>query len=135
MGLVLSGASEFSRDKCRDVVRLMRRIVSHNGFHLHEKKTRVTSPGGRKVVLGVTVTESGIKLGREIKARLASHLYGADKFGIGQHASSRGFTSAVGFVRHMRGLLAYAHDIDPNFAAPLTAHWREVEARDGTQTA
>lgn len=133
--LVLSGAGEFSRDMCRDVVRLIRRIVSHNGFHLHEKKTRLTSPGGRKVVLGVTVTDSGIKLSREIKARLANHLYGAGKFGIGRHASSRGFTSTVGFVRHMRGLLAYAHDIDPDFAAPLAARWLEVEVRDGTRIA
>jgi RNA-directed DNA polymerase len=133
--LVLSGTGEFSRDRCRAVVRLMRQIVSHNGFQLHEKKTRVTSPGGRKVVLGVTITESGIRLSRETKARLANHLYGADKFGISQHASSRGFTSIVGFVRHVRGLLAYAHDIDPNVAAPLVARWREIELRDGTQTA
>jgi RNA-directed DNA polymerase len=133
--LVLSGADEFSRDKCRDVVRLMRRIVSHNGFHLHEKKTRLTSPGGRKVVLGVTVTDTGIKLSREVKARLNNHLYGATKFGISRHASSRGFTSTVGFVRHIRGLLAYAQDIDPDFATPLAARWRAVEVRDGTRTA
>lgn len=133
--LVLSGAGEFSRDKCRHLVRRMRSIVSHNGFDLHEKKIRITSPGGRKVVLGVTVTESDIKLSREIKARLANHLYGSDKFGISRHALSRGFTSTVGFVRHMRGLLAYAQDIDPHFAASLAARWREVEIRDGTQTA
>ncbi|MEU4420979.1 reverse transcriptase family protein [Actinoplanes sp. NPDC024001] len=132
--LVLSGAGAFSRDTCRDVVRRTREIVSRNGFQLHEKKTRLTSPGGRKVVLGVTVTDTDVKLSREVKARLTNHLYGAGKFGIRQHAASRGFTSTFGFVRHMRGLLAYAHAIDPSFTAPLTARWSEVEERDGTLT-
>ena len=129
----ISGSGQLSRNECREVIRRTLALVARNGFHLREKKTRITPPGARKVVLGVTVTESAIKLSREVKARLPSQLYCASKFGIGPRARFRGFTSAVGFVQHMRGLLAYAQDIDPEFATPIVAQWREIEARNLTR--
>jgi len=128
--MMFSGAGELSRSLCRDIVRKVRGITSDNGFQLHEKKTRIVSPGARLVVLGVVLGTDGISLSREIKQRIERHLYGAERFHVHNHANHFNFTSVIGFINHIRGLLDFAHDVDPVYAAPRRERWNLVMARD-----
>lgn len=133
--IVLSGSGKFSRDHCHDVIREVRQIIRNNGFRMHEKKTQVIPPGARHVVLGVVLTDEGITLGREIKRRIEHHLFGAERFHIQHHAKHQNFTSILGFVHHVRGLLAFAADVDSAYARPLKARWDAIERRDGSALA
>ncbi|MBM7080915.1 reverse transcriptase family protein [Micromonospora humida] len=129
--IVLGGSDAFDREHCRKLVREVRKIVRHNGFCLQEKKLRIIPPGARRIVLGVVLTDDGITISREVKDRLAKHLFGADRFGIHRHAEHYGFTSVFGFANHVTGLLAFAADIDPGYARPLIRQWQAIESRSG----
>jgi RNA-directed DNA polymerase len=126
--LVLSSSDSFDRAVAVQHIRAVRRQISCSGFLMHEKKTRIVSPGARQVVLGVVLTPDGLRLSREVRSRLENHIRGIELHGLAQHAAHRHFTSVVGLLLHVRGLLAYARDVDEAYAARLTERWGRIEA-------
>lgn len=114
-----------SVDRSFDRARAMKLIgkayeqLSLQGLGPNKTKTSVTPPGGRKVVLGLLVEEEKPRLTREFKAMLRQHFYYMlrEDVGVVRHASSRGFISITGLRNHLQGLLGFAAQIEPEYAA------------------
>ena len=68
--LVFSSSDDFNRAKAANLTRLLRRTIREQGFIMHEKKTRIVPPGARQDVLGVVLTKDGLRLSREVRAKL-----------------------------------------------------------------
>ena len=85
------------------------------GLRPHTAKTVVAPPGARKVVLGLLVDRDFPRLSREFKSRMRQHFYFVDKYGPDAHARERNFDSVWGLKNHLRGILSYAHQVEPEF--------------------
>jgi RNA-directed DNA polymerase len=128
--IVLSALYPFDRTKARRVIELARRAIEESHFRLHHKKTHVVPPGARRIVLGLLVDGDRLRLSKDMRARIESHIYGVEKFGLRSHQLTRGFSSLLGLARHIEGLLSFAHDIDPQWAALCRTRWRVSLRRD-----
>jgi transcriptional regulator with XRE-family HTH domain len=107
------------RKRVARVIGLIYRAMARAGLSPNVSKTRVVPPGARKIVLGLLVEGSVPRLSRDFRALLRLHIYylSSLRFGPVPHAEARGFISVLGLRNHVEGLVAFAHDIDPSFAA------------------
>ena len=121
--MVFSGAGSFDRAAAARIVRLATREIARMGFEVHKKKTRIVPPGARRIVLGLLVDGEKVRLTKDSRDRIATHVRGVEKFSLKGHQRARGFASAIGVANHINGLLAFAHDIDPAWAKPLRERW------------
>lgn len=124
--ITFSVANSFSRQEAADLIRMADRILGLKGFLRHQKKTKVVPPGSRKIVLGLLVDGDRLKIPVDTRNRLVNDIRGAEKFGLYPHAQHRNFSSALGFGEHIAGMLAYCHDVDPEWTAPLWRRWSNV---------
>jgi hypothetical protein len=67
-GVLKQGA--FSREQARAVVYEAAQRLAGHGFMVHHKKTRIVTPGARKIVLGLLVDGSRPRLLPEFKRRI-----------------------------------------------------------------
>lgn len=119
--ITFSHADRFDRGRAEEVIKSTSKTLRSHGFTLHKKKTKIVPPGSRKIVLGLLVDGDRVRLSKNIRLQLETHIRGAAVFGLREHATHRGFSSTFGFIHHVEGLLAFASDVDPEFAE---AHYR-----------
>ncbi|WP_406642695.1 reverse transcriptase family protein [Amycolatopsis sp. WGS_07] len=121
--LTFSSVEKFERGRAASLILEVGAVLRRSGFSLHEKKTRVIPPGGRKLVLGLLVDRDSVRLSRAMRSRIAENVRGVEKFGLARHVSHRQFSSLDGFVRHVSGLLAFAADVEPGWAQDISERW------------
>jgi len=88
------------------------KIISQSGFKENSKKTRVSGPGAKKVVLGLLVDGQIPRISKETFKRIDRNLHAACKYGLVDAAKHENFDSAIGFYNHLRGLVAFVKDVD-----------------------
>lgn len=113
----------FNRERGRKIIAKLYERMKKEGFRPNITKTRIHSPGSRKIVLGLLVDGVSPKLTREFRAKVRMHLYYLQhhKIGPALHAQKRGFDSVMGLKNHVEGLISYAHQVQPD----LGARWRD----------
>lgn len=128
--MTLSYAKEdLTRDKALSVVSKAYALMGEFGLSPNLAKTRIVPPGGRKLVLGLLVDGESPRLTRAFRHRLRLHLHYLSHplIGPSRHAERRGFASIVGLRNHIWGLIAFAKDVDPDFAACCTEIFDSVD--------
>jgi RNA-directed DNA polymerase len=117
--LAFSRIDDVARTSAIQLVKLVEMALTT--FHLtpQRPKTSIASPGARKILLGVLVDRERPRLTRRFRDNLETHLYAltSTKLGAAAHMRNRGFASKIGMRRHVGGLLAFAHQVDPAYAA------------------
>lgn len=129
--LTLSAGPEFSRQKAIEVVREVEKIVAFEGFQIHVKKTRIVPPGARHVVLGLLVGDESVRLHPLFRRRLKWNIHAVSKFGLVKHAQRQKFDSALSFVNHVDGCIAFSYGVEPGFAAEAKREWSETLISSG----
>ncbi|MFD6970046.1 reverse transcriptase family protein [Streptomyces sp. NPDC059949] len=127
--MVFSSGGQFRREEAASVVRDVENLLRRYGFEPHAQKTRIVPPGARKVVLGLLVDGATVRLNREMRSRLLRHVRGVEKFGLPAHVAHAHFSSLEGLVRHVGGLLAFALDVEPEWAGSLKERWNAALRR------
>ena len=119
----------FGRDKCQELVQQVFVLMGKWGLSPNRTKTRISSPGARKIVLGMIVNGPKPNLTREFKDNLRRHTHflSSPAAGPAKHATARGFSSTIGLKNHVMGLISFAHQVDPDFAAERRAQLSDVE--------
>ncbi len=99
------------------------------GLVNNRQKTSIAPPGARKVLLGVLVDREAPRLTREFRNNIETHLYAllSPKIGPRSHQLKRKFASSIGMRRHVEGLIAHAHHVDPKYGAKLYKQLNEVD--------
>tara|TARA_R110001599_G_scaffold193657_2_gene389485 strand:+ start:487 stop:1650 length:1164 start_codon:yes stop_codon:yes gene_type:complete len=125
-----SAAFSFSKSDAVSFISSVYKIIGRYGFSPNISKTRILTPGARKLVLGMLVDGDKPKLTRDFKSSMRMHLYYLESlhFGPIKHASNRGFSSVIGLKNHLFGLATYARQVEPNYGADLlrrlsTVNW------------
>jgi RNA-directed DNA polymerase len=117
--IVLSTASkDFTREKGLHVIHTIYSILPKYGLRPNPQKAQIVPPGARKIVLGLLVDSSKVRLSRSFKNKLECHLHFSVKDPVG-HAQKRGFHSVIGLKNYVMGLLAYARQVDPEYTEKL----------------
>jgi RNA-directed DNA polymerase len=124
--IVFSGSRSLTRSQATRAVEAASLTLKRHGFAPHNRKTRISPPGSRKIVLGLLVDGDTVRLSHRVRQQIADHIRGVRVFGLHDHARHFGFTSSFGFVNHVNGLLAFAHDVDEVFATASIQRWSEA---------
>jgi len=112
--IVISGCSDFSRQEATKILKQCLAVLRKHNFKRNDQKTHIVPPGSRKIVTGLLVHGSRPSLNRDFRERIEMHLYYAKRFGVAEHCQRRRFFSIIGFHDHLRGLITYAHQVDPS---------------------
>ena len=120
--------SSFSRAQAVQVIRKVYKAMVQHGLSPNRGKTQIRPPGSRKVVLGLLVDGPKPRLTRKFKSRLRMHLYYLNRSDIGPagHAENRGFDSIIGLLAHVRGLIAHAQLVEPEYADARLAEFNKI---------
>ncbi len=113
---IVFSAIEFNRARARKLISEVSSAILRLGFRRNETKTHVVPPGSRRIVTGLLVDSDEPRLTKRFRDVLRMHLFHARTKGIRAHCEKRKFRSLLGFREHLRGLIAYARQVDPNFA-------------------
>jgi RNA-directed DNA polymerase len=116
--LAFSTRAASTREEARKVVALVKAALPSFGLDPNDAKTVIAPPGARRIVLGLLVDGPQPRLTRNFRDNLETHLHAltAQNIGPEKHRASRGFASTIGMRRHIFGLLAFAHYVEPTFA-------------------
>ncbi|PZO55808.1 MAG: RNA-directed DNA polymerase [Alphaproteobacteria bacterium] len=125
--LTLSSLGLFDRSRAQTIVSEVYDQLRCWGFRPNLAKTLIVPPGARKVVLGLLVDRQVPRLTKAFRARMRRHLYflSHPQHGPVKHAAALGFASVYGLRNHVSGLIAYAQQVDANFAADA---WGKFDA-------
>lgn len=129
--LIFSSSRAFDRDVALLIVKAARRIMRSERFVMHEQKTSIIPPGARKLVLGLLVDGDSVRISKRLRSRIITHIRGVEVFGLSPHVKYAQFSSIDGFVRHVSGLLAFVHNIEPEWATQVQARWQAALHRNG----
>lgn len=124
--LTFSAGGEFSREQGTALISRVKGILERRGLELHQAKSRIVTPGARKVVLGLMLSEDQVRLMPEYKRRIEVHVRGVAKFGLIEHARHRRFASVLSMINHVDGCIAFAESIDSAFADNARDAWNEA---------
>lgn len=124
--LTFSAGEGFSRTQATTLISVAEDEIRKAGFQMHYRKTKVIPPGSRRVVLGLLVDEERVRLLPEFRRRVGNHVRSVEKFGLSSHASSRGFHSALAFINHVDGCIAFAIGVDRSWGKEMQARWTQV---------
>lgn len=112
------------------VKQLKRRVLSLLGarrFRPNRAKTLIRGPGARRIVLGVLVDQDTPRLTRTYKDCIRQHLHylRSSAHGPAKHAEARK-TSVSTLYHHVRGRIAWAEQVEPDFGSACLAEFERV---------
>lgn len=124
-----SSDPDFGREMAKVLVRRVYRELARQGLSPNTAKTTVVPPSARKIVLGLSVEEETPRLARHFKDLLRQHIHYLTHPEVGplKHAAVRKFASLAGLRHHVGGLLAYAAQIEPEWAAKQRMRFLDVD--------
>ncbi|MBD9675684.1 RNA-directed DNA polymerase [Pseudomonas sp. PDM18] len=119
--MVFSSEAKFSRSAVLVMVHELYDIVRKHGLWPNRVKTKIVSPGARKVVLGLLVDGKKPRLTSEYKQEVRTHLHFLlrEDIGVEKHLVKRGFDSRFGLRNFLLGKIAYAQHIEPKWAGEM----------------
>jgi len=112
-------SKSFTREEANSVIYEVYKVLAEQGYKPQYRKTKIISPGSKKIILGLNVEGDFPSLQKEYKDAIRQHLYYLEKFGVSEHIINRGFDSIWGFKSHLKGLIDYAKMIEPDFAEAM----------------
>lgn len=118
----------FNRDIAKRLISKLYKRMKEEGFRPNISKTRIHTPGARKLVLGLLVDGTKPKLTREFRSKIRMHLYYMKHEYIGPavHAQKRGFYSVMGLKNHVEGLINYAYQVQPELGVRWRTEFNEI---------
>lgn len=124
-----SNDASFGRDRSKKLIQVVYQQLARQSLSPNTAKTTIVPPGARKVVLGLNVEEAEPRLTRQFKVLLRQHIYylSHKDVGVVKHARTREFASVTGLRHYLEGLLAFAAQIEPQWAAIQLGHFQAIE--------
>lgn len=91
-------------------------ILQKKNFNINNRKTSISGPGSRRIVLGILVDGSLPRLTKEYKNNLRQHLYylSSSSHGPSKHAEARNISTSS-MYHHVKGKIGWAKQVEPKF--------------------
>lgn len=116
--LVFSSQEIFSRQRAVEAMKTIHSIMRDHKLYPNLAKSKIVTPGARKIVLGLLVNGMKPALTKEYKQEIMMHLHFIQhpQVGLKQHLAHKKFASTQGFYNHLRGKITFARLIEPEWA-------------------
>ncbi|MFN3770334.1 MAG: reverse transcriptase family protein [Ectopseudomonas guguanensis] len=126
--LIFSSRQPFDRTLASAHILAINQLLRAEGYWPNRAKTKVVTPGTRKVVLGLLVNGSEPRLTKIYKKYVRDHLYYLSHPEISPdlHAKRKGFKSLQGLINHISGKIAYGISIEPEWGAIQGEKLKEI---------
>lgn len=126
--LVFSSDEPFVRENAVQYITELYGVLRSYGMWPNKAKTKIVSPGARKIVLGLLVDGEVPRLTKEYRKYVSDHLYFLSHPQIDQysHAIHKGFDSVPGLKNHLNGKIAYAYSIDEDWALKMWSIFNKI---------
>lgn len=124
--LYLTARQPRTRADSEAVLTALTGIVRGAGFTVNPAKTRIAFAGDPKLVLGMHVDGDRLRLRREVRERIDYELHMIQTQGAASHAVHRGDRAAGYLFDRLGGLIAHAHDVDPDWAVSRRERLRSI---------
>jgi len=106
-----------SRVRCKEILARAASLVGSYGFRVNKKKTKIVSPGARKIVTGLVLDPCSPKLTREFRDSIELAVYHIARHGLWSHVDRVNARDPVGYLNHLIGKLVFARSVEPAFFA------------------
>lgn len=116
----------FDRSTASKFIGNLKKLLISNGLYVNSKKTVISPPGARKIILGLLVDGALPRLPRAFRDDLRQHLYYLEKYGAIEHARNRSFETVGGMNRHIRGLIDFASMVDEAYGNQQMARFERI---------
>lgn len=127
--LAFSTPTKSDRATALQIVDAVRRELVQANFQPNNAKTVIAGPGARRLVLGLLVDGPEPRLTRDFRNHLETHLRALNTPTIGpaKHRIARKFASLIGMRRFIRGLIAFACQIEETYGKARLEEFRKVD--------
>lgn len=88
-------------------------IICNQGFRINDHKTHVMKSPYRKLVTGLVVTDSNVKVPSKFKKELKKEIYYCQKYGVSSHLQYTGREHITNFMEYLYGKAYYVKMIEP----------------------
>ena len=108
-------------------IQIVEEIVKDEGFILNKEKTKLCRSRGKRVVTGLSVSGTKLRLPHEYKHKLRQDIYFITRFGILSHSAKRKIRDPF-YLDSIYGKLMYWKKIEPdnNFAERMAKKCSEI---------
>lgn len=129
--IIFSSTDNFDRKTCVSLIKDINGILASNGFWPNKNKTKIITPGARKIVLGMLVDGPEPRLTKEYKKEISMHLYFIfnGKVGLRKHCLHKGFKSEQGLLNYLEGKLSFASYVEPEWAYKMNIKFKAIKLR------
>lgn len=101
-------------------------IISKNGFSINSQKTNIAKNGGRKIVTGLSVDGSTIRLPRSYKDKIRQELYYIETYGLAGHCERTRQKNQLSYLLHLDGKIKYIKSVEPTFGGKIEEQFRKL---------
>ena len=116
----------YDRDQVKRVIKQVSAQVGDFGFSVNSRKTSVSKTGGRKIVTGISVEESELRLPRVYKDKIRQELYYLERFGLASHCSKLKAKNHFTYLMRLNGKIRYAAAVEPRFGMRALAAFAKL---------
>ncbi|WP_331280044.1 reverse transcriptase family protein [Arthrobacter sp. UNC362MFTsu5.1] len=132
--MTFSSPGSLDRERARQFIKEIRKIVTASGLALHAQKTKIIPPGSRKIVLGMLISDDGVGILPEHRRMVDLYIHAVSKYGPVDYSVKRRFDSVLSFINHVEGWLAYLSHIDRPWTKLRSEAWNAALLKHGVLT-
>ena len=125
--LTFSGHAGFNRISAEASLKKLQRAVSESGYEVNETKSKIVAPGRSIEILGVLVNGDRLRVAKRIRKRVEHHLRGIELHGVAAHQAHEGFHDPIGMMNHIRGVIDYVHDVEPERSVEYYSRFNAID--------
>lgn len=123
--LIFSSREKFNRNQISTLIHSVYQISIFHNFKINTKKTIIIPPGKNLEVLGINVTQLGLKVRKTLLNDLEFHIKMSKAYSLETHSYYKGFKSPFGFINYINGNLGYVKMIDETKYIKLIDDWED----------
>lgn len=108
------------------LVEYLRKIIFDEGFEINENKTRLYKNKGKRIVTGISVSDTEIKIPREYKRALKLELFYIFRYGIKSHVSKKKIRKS-NYLLSLFGKINFWLSVEPKNEFAIDARKKIIE--------
>lgn len=121
--LFISSSTNLKKELIDDLIGFIKTEAKKFNIQLNDSKTAVYGAGRHKRILGLILTEQGVRLPSEFIKSIRSHVLKSAKYGIKKYSEYRNFDTPEGFINYIDGKLSWVKMVDRQKFLKLSSIW------------
>ena len=109
----------FNKSYISNLLYRISHILGHHGFQVNNHKVKFAKSGTRKIVTGIAIQDSVLRVPRIYKDKLKQELYFIQKFGLESHCNYIGYKNHFAYLLRLKGRIKYLKSIEPDIGNKL----------------